>query len=93
MPLTLPTHSPLQSQNTTLLAPFGDMQSFFSDPFGFQNQIISRASAFPVDVKETGDRIVVNADLPGVAKENVRVSGVVATKRYREVMRISPRSL
>lgn len=49
--------------------------SFFNeDPFTSFNKLEKRLSGFMVDVLDDGDRYVIEADLPGFDKENVKVA-------------------
>lgn len=76
-----------QPASTGLGTPFGLMRRFFEDidelfgGFGFGGSPLARSRDLSlsgiwdprVDVFERGDKLVVRADLPGVAKEDLRV--------------------
>lgn len=49
---------------------FYGIPSLASDPFNNFNAFLTRP---PIDVKEEGDKYILDADLPGVKKENVEV--------------------
>ncbi|KAG2070361.1 HSP20-like chaperone [Suillus decipiens] len=51
------------------IAPMYQQRSLFDDPF-FPSPVVLRP---PVDVTEEGDKYVIEADLPGVKKENVDI--------------------
>ena len=49
--------------------------SFFNDdPYTSFNKLEKRLSGFTVDVLDDGDRYIIEADLPGFEKENVKIA-------------------
>jgi len=73
--------------------PFETMRSFFRDPFGELESVLSLGRPYNpnVELKETGEAYQLKVDLPGVSEENVDVSVIgnritISGKREEEEM-------
>ncbi|MBQ8973396.1 MAG: Hsp20/alpha crystallin family protein [Clostridia bacterium] len=68
------TNRAVAAHNPTAYNPFSDdfFRSFFGDDFA--NGMLGAERPMKVDVKDEGDHYLLEADAPGMSKENVKIS-------------------